>query len=192
MEDQRIAYAAFYEAFAAASAVEEGGDPEGGWFAGVAWWMWRSDPTSGGLNDQTFTPQGKPAALEMRKFARRQGTLLRLPSAAAAAAPTASPRTPAAAAAPREAAAARQALEQRPLAATLGGPWPQRENGVVVGSGEWTSFEDAAANSSRLDSAAAAQSLAQAHAHGVNSVRPARPRPAAAPWRTRARCAAAR
>eukprot|EP01043_Picozoa_sp_COSAG02_P060894 COSAG02_NODE_8056_length_2729_cov_1.597338_6_plen_189_part_00 len=48
------------------------------------------------------------------------------------------------------------------------GPWPFKENGIVVGSGEWTSYEDPR-NSSRLDSAAAAASLAIAKAHGVNS-----------------------
>eukprot|EP01050_Picozoa_sp_SAG11_P027066 SAG11_NODE_6711_length_1261_cov_1.925990_2_plen_206_part_00 len=48
------------------------------------------------------------------------------------------------------------------------GPWPSKENGIVVGSGEWTSYEDPS-NSSKLDSAAAAASLASAKAHGVNS-----------------------
>lgn len=31
------------------------------WFLGVNWWMWRSDPTSGGTSDDGFTPHGKPA-----------------------------------------------------------------------------------------------------------------------------------
>ena len=44
-------------------------------------WLWRADPTSGGSNDLTFTPHGKPAAEEMKAFAQRQGSLLALPPA---------------------------------------------------------------------------------------------------------------
>ena len=51
----------------------------------------------------------------------------------------------------------------------LAGPWPSKQNGIVVGSGEWTSFEDRS-NSSRLDSAAAAASLSSAKSVGVNAV----------------------
>ena len=172
MEDQRLAYAAFYQAFSEAT---EGQDSDAPWFAGALWWMWRSDPTSGGVNDLTFTPQGKPAATVMQDFARRQGTLLALPEAAAAGA--AASAAAAAVAAEEEAAAAeeRESTPERsdsePLRGGGGGggpPWPQKENGIVVGSGEWTSFEDPM-NSSHLDSAAAAQSLANAKAHGINS-----------------------
>ena len=110
--------------------------------------MWRSDPSSGGVNDESFTPKGKPAANEMREFARRQGTLLTLPVATTA---------------------ERSDKPRSHLSTSLkGGPWPSKENGIVVGSGEWTSFEDPH-NSSRLDSAAAAASLASAKAHGINS-----------------------
>lgn len=31
------------------------------WFAGVFWWLWHADPTSGGTSDSDFTPHGKPA-----------------------------------------------------------------------------------------------------------------------------------
>jgi len=77
MEDQRLAYAAFYQAFSAATAGGGGEDDGSSWFAGVLWWMWRSDPSSGGVNDLTFTPQGKPAGEEMKKFAKLQGCDLR-------------------------------------------------------------------------------------------------------------------
>eukprot|EP01050_Picozoa_sp_SAG11_P027067 SAG11_NODE_6711_length_1261_cov_1.925990_3_plen_136_part_00 len=70
MEDQRLAYAAFYGAFSTAT------ESDASWFAGVLWWMWRSDPSSGGFSDLTFTPRGKPAAAEMKQFARRQGAPL--------------------------------------------------------------------------------------------------------------------
>ena len=108
--------------------------------------MWRSDPSSGGINDASFTPQGKPAANEMKRFAQHQGTLLAAPKSASDA--------------------------DKPWrgshASLNGGPWPSKENGIVVGSGEWTSYEDPR-NSSRLNSAAAAASLATAKAHGINS-----------------------
>lgn len=112
----------------------------------VLWWMWRSDPSSGGFNDASFTPQGKPAAREMKSFAQRQGTLLAAPDAAVY---VDKPR-------------------RRSNMSLNSGPWPSKENGIVVGSGEWTSFEDPH-NSSRLNSAAAEASLASAKAHGINS-----------------------
>jgi hypothetical protein len=154
MEDQRLAYAAFYQAFSAATAGEA--EAEGGtsWFVGVLWWMWRSDPTSGGVNDLTFTPQGKPAGAEIKKFAEHQGTLLSVPEPATHAAYSSVKAAPA-------------VLQSGPGEAAAG-PWPQKENGIVVGSGEWTSYEDPV-NSSHLDSAAAAASLADARAHGVNA-----------------------
>ena len=146
LQDQRVAYAGFYSAF--------GGLP---WFQGVLWWMWRADPTSGGPNDMSFTPSGKPAALEMRAHAARQGTLLQPRHSSAAATPGAGP-----AAGPH-----RGHQHPRPQH-RVPSPWAHKQNGIVVGSAEWTSWEDPA-NSSRLDSAAAAASLLSAHAHGVNA-----------------------
>lgn len=37
------------------------------WFMGVNWWLWRSDPTAGGLTDYSFSPQGKPLTLAAMK-----------------------------------------------------------------------------------------------------------------------------
>eukprot|EP00039_Didymoeca_costata_P006700 m.92517 g.92517 ORF g.92517 m.92517 type:complete len:796 (+) comp13355_c0_seq3:75-2462(+) len=37
------------------------------WFIGVNWWLWRADPTAGGVCDYTFTPQGKPETLSVMK-----------------------------------------------------------------------------------------------------------------------------
>lgn len=111
--------------------------------------MWRSDPSSGGINDVSFTPKGKPAANEMKDFAQRQRTLLTLPDAATV---------------------AHAKTTRHPYHTSLnGGPWPSKQNGIVVGSGEWTSFEDPR-NSSRINSAAAAASLESAKSHGINSV----------------------
>ncbi len=31
------------------------------WWQGAFWWNWETDPNAGGLNDQGYTPQGKPA-----------------------------------------------------------------------------------------------------------------------------------
>ena len=31
------------------------------WWDGAFWWNWETDPNAGGLNDQGYTPQGKPA-----------------------------------------------------------------------------------------------------------------------------------
>ena len=71
MEDQRVAYEAFYTAFANANVANvanvanaansaNAADAEGaGWFRGVLWWLWRSDPSAGGTNDPSFTPCGK-------------------------------------------------------------------------------------------------------------------------------------
>lgn len=112
----------------------------------VFWWLWRSDPSSGGVNDCSFTPKGKPAANEMKSFASRQGTLLTMSDVPAG---------------------AYDKQSAYPIS-KHGGPWPSKENGIVVGSGEWTSFEDPL-NSSRLDSAAALASLTSAKAHGINS-----------------------
>ena len=32
------------------------------WFEGVYLWIWRTDPGAGGSSDDSYTPQGKPAA----------------------------------------------------------------------------------------------------------------------------------
>ena len=142
---------AFEAAAASDSASADASGSASSWFSGVVWWMWRSDPSSGGWNDMSFTPKGKPAGALMRAFAEKQGTLL-VPDRL----------EPDVELEPAAAAAAGGNL----LAA---GPWPHKENGIVVGSGEWTSWEDDVGNSSHLDSAGAARSLASAKAHGVNS-----------------------
>ena len=33
------------------------------WFGGFYMWLWRSDPTTGGLSDDSFGPQGKPETM---------------------------------------------------------------------------------------------------------------------------------
>jgi hypothetical protein len=148
LDDQRRAYAAFYQAFGQATSADSS------WFGGIVWWLWRSDPSAGGSNDASFTPMGKPAAEEMRRFAVKQNTLLLSPGAAPAPDATST----------QEASATE--VGERVLEAA--GPWPHKENGIVVGSGEWTSWEDQG-NSSHLNSLAAARSLASAKTHGVNA-----------------------
>jgi hypothetical protein len=162
-EDQRLAYAAFYAAFTAATTTTTGGAAASSpWFVGVVWWLWRSDPSAGGWNDPTFTPKDKPAAAEMHAFAQRQGTLLTPPLLPL---PDAPPLPQQGGGGTLIATADTEAAAAGPDA----GPWPHKENGIVVGSGEWTSWEDTLRNSSHLDSAAAAESLASAREHGVNS-----------------------
>jgi hypothetical protein len=50
---QALAYEAFIDAFYAA---------ENPWFDGALFWLWRADPTAGGLSDDGFVVAGKPAA----------------------------------------------------------------------------------------------------------------------------------
>ena len=38
------------------------------WFQGTYWWLWSTDPTAGGLNDTSYTPQGKPALGVLNAF----------------------------------------------------------------------------------------------------------------------------
>lgn len=38
------------------------------WFAGVYWWLWRTDPSHGGPGDSDFTPHGKPAEVVLRRW----------------------------------------------------------------------------------------------------------------------------
>lgn len=35
------------------------------WFNGVYLWLWRADPDAGGASDESYTPQNKPATLEV-------------------------------------------------------------------------------------------------------------------------------
>lgn len=35
------------------------------WFRGFFLWLWRADPTAGGLSDESFVPSGKPATLQV-------------------------------------------------------------------------------------------------------------------------------
>ena len=154
LEDQRTAYAGFYRAFGAATLHSSSSPSSSPWFLGVFFWIWRSDPTSGGVNDPSFTPAGKPAAEEMKRWAVHTGTLLS-PS------PPLQQQSP-----PLVPASASSTL----AAAVTGlGKYTSKENGVVFGSGEWTGWEDPQ-NSSRLDSAAAAASLKSAAETGVNSI----------------------
>jgi hypothetical protein len=37
------------------------------WFDGFLFWLWRVDPTSGGLTSNSFSPQGKPPVLDAIK-----------------------------------------------------------------------------------------------------------------------------
>lgn len=138
LQDQRTAYAAFYRAFGSVAAAAGGNSSGDGssWFEGVFWWLWRSDPTAGGVNDPSFTPAGKPAAEEIKRWAARTGTLLPSPVTEVIAA----------------------VEEVEPTQAKGLGKYTTKENGIVFGSAEWTAWEDPQ-NSSRLDSAAALRSL---------------------------------
>lgn len=37
------------------------------WFDGFLFWIWRNDPTAGGMSDFGFTPQGKAPTLQAIK-----------------------------------------------------------------------------------------------------------------------------
>jgi hypothetical protein len=50
---QALAFQAFIGAFY---------DDANTWFDGTFWWLWRADPSAGGLSDDGFTVTGKPAA----------------------------------------------------------------------------------------------------------------------------------
>lgn len=165
MGDQALAYEALYRAFGSQGGGAGGGyggnDNEDAWFEGVFFFGWRSDNSSGGTSDQGFTPRGKPAELSMRGYAARHGLNVTALQAAPSAVP---PDTP-----PRE----DPGRLPRPL--TRRSQWSAKENGIVFGSGEWSSFElladDGGANANRtLGSAAARRSLLNARAVGVNSV----------------------
>jgi hypothetical protein len=54
---QANAYEAFFQAVTARS-----------FFAGVYWWLWRTDPSAGGTGDSDFTPHGKPAEIVLRRW----------------------------------------------------------------------------------------------------------------------------
>ena len=41
------------------------------WFQGTFWWLWSTDPTAGGLNDTSYTPQGKPAVTVLNTFYKK-------------------------------------------------------------------------------------------------------------------------
>lgn len=38
------------------------------WWDGAFWWNWETDPNAGGMNDQGFTPQGKPALDTLKSY----------------------------------------------------------------------------------------------------------------------------
>ena len=38
------------------------------WFNGAMWWNWETNPSAGGLTDNGFTPQGKPASQVLRNY----------------------------------------------------------------------------------------------------------------------------
>jgi len=52
---QVLAYEAYFAAFY--------GDNTRDWFDGTLFWLWRSDPTTGGPSNDGFSPQGKPASV---------------------------------------------------------------------------------------------------------------------------------
>jgi hypothetical protein len=161
MQDQQLAYEALYSAFEVPA--------KDGWFLGNFWWLWRSDPTAGGVNDNSFTPHRKPAAKSMAEFAKRHRIGVYSddeqhssgsPNSVAASGrhPSVVTRTVAPTVTPTLAPTFRTAPARG---------WGSKQNGVVFGSAEWTSFESP---SGRLDSKGAASSLQKAKAVGVNSI----------------------
>ena len=38
------------------------------WWQGAFWWNWETDPNAGGLNDQGYTPQGKPTLDVLKRY----------------------------------------------------------------------------------------------------------------------------
>ena len=38
------------------------------WWQGAFWWNWETDPNAGGMNDQGYTPQGKPALDILKRY----------------------------------------------------------------------------------------------------------------------------
>eukprot|EP00041_Stephanoeca_diplocostata_P029241 m.858340 g.858340 ORF g.858340 m.858340 type:complete len:788 (+) comp23522_c0_seq14:74-2437(+) len=121
----------------------------GGWWAGVFWWIWRTDPTAGGTCDDSFVPTGKPAQAVL---ARHWGGNASILSAAAA------PNTH----------KTQLALAQLPASppARISGPRNSTKiNSAVYGGGMWSSPYY------RLGSAGANQSLDDLRAVGANYVR---------------------
>jgi hypothetical protein len=70
MSAQVLAYQAYLTAFYA---------PENEWFAGSLFWLWRADPTAGGLSDDGFGVNGKPAVALIRAFWQPLNTSHSLP-----------------------------------------------------------------------------------------------------------------
>jgi hypothetical protein len=62
VDAQALAYAAFIDTFYA---------PNNTWFDGTLFWLWRADPTAGGLSDDGFVATGKPAAAVVAEAWRR-------------------------------------------------------------------------------------------------------------------------
>ena len=62
VDAQALAYEAFIETFYS---------PNNTWFDGVLFWLWRADPTAGGLSDDGFVATGKPAAAVVAEAWRR-------------------------------------------------------------------------------------------------------------------------
>ena len=161
MHDQWVAYQAFYTAFAPAARE--------GWFLGVFWWMWRADPTAGGVNDNSFTPNGKPAAQAMKAFSEEHGLMRTEPPVPARGAPASGS---ASVGSSRQKQKKQQQRQRQQVGSATQPPapvsdWKDKENGIVFGSGEWTSFESP---SMKLDSIEAIASLRSAADVGVNSV----------------------
>ena len=63
---QANAYEALLRAFVGAPGQDA--PAAGSWWAGVFWWLWRGDPTSGGTADSDFTPHAKPAEGILRRY----------------------------------------------------------------------------------------------------------------------------
>ena len=42
------------------------------WFYGFYWWIWETNPNAGGLTDNDFTPQNKPAELLLKNWYSKQ------------------------------------------------------------------------------------------------------------------------
>jgi len=61
LEVQALLYEALLQA------VAPHATDQGGWYAGVFWWLWRSDPTAGGTCDDSFVPTGKPSEVVLRR-----------------------------------------------------------------------------------------------------------------------------
>jgi hypothetical protein len=143
---QANAYEAFLRAFVGAPGNEA--PAAGAWWAGVFWWLWRGDPTSGGTADSDFTPHAKPAEGVLRRYYGGEADASWGGGALRAALRRAHERAVSVRADSR---AARGASRAPDAAATP--PRRRRWQGWVLGSQEWSS------PMYRLDSEGAARAL---------------------------------